>query len=920
MPPAVPIATYRLQLNAAFRFEDAAAVVPYLKSLGISHVYVSPFMKARQGSSHGYDVVDHTTFNPELGGDIGFERFSAALKANDLGLILDFVPNHMGVHGADNAWWLDVLEWGPKSPFASSFDIDWDMLPHRTKPRLLLPILGASYGEALNRGEIELCFDPQAGSFYARYYENRLPIAPERYGDLLRMMITHAEENTSDTGRGLLSLAAAFGGKKHPERRQVQLLKQQLAEIPGAAKLIARGLEAFRATAGMPQVLALHHVLERQHYRLSHWRLASSEINFRRFFDINGLAGLRVEDRPTFNRVHTLVRRLIAEDKIQGLRIDHIDGLLDPTQYLQRIRRLIADAQAPRPRPFYLVVEKIVGHHETLQPFAAADGTTGYEWLNTITQTLVEPHGLKALDDIWRQASNSAPAFAPVLAAAKRRVLETMLASEFTVLTRLLARIAAGHYTTRDYSEDSLRQALTLYVIHFPVYRTYITAKGPSAADRALIRATIRKAQADWFNADAGVFDFLHDALTLDLLQPGRAPHSRSRVRRFAFKMQQFTPPLIAKALEDTAFYRYPRLLALNEVGGDPAASSLPILDFHHRLIARSQQWPHGMTATATHDTKRGEDARMRIIALAELSGEWTAAVGRWKLFNARFVTEVGPHRSPSIVDEYMLYQALVGAMPLEGPDQDFVARFQAYAQKAVREAKLQTSWLNPNADYERGLKTFIDNILDPRRAAEYLDSFMAFLKRAALIGALNSLSQLTLKATLPGVPDFYQGAEFWDLSLVDPDNRRPVDFGSRRAAFAAPPVDLAAATRNWSSGQIKLLWTRHLLTLRQQYPDLFARGEYIPHSVDGPSAEHVVAFTRRFRKQALTIIALRFFSPLTQGGTRWLEPGTLNATVTIDPIGRVGVSQLIRHVPATIMTSEALRQIVRPGRMASLI
>ena len=590
MPPAIPIATYRLQLTADFDFDKAAAVVPYLKALGITHLYASPLMKARKGSTHGYDIVDHSQLNPELGGEAGFARLSEALTQHDLGLIIDFVPNHVGVHFADNPWWLDVLEWGQASPHAVSFDIDWDQLPYRTRGGVLLPILGSSYGEALERGEIELRYDADEGSFSAWYFEHRLPIAPERYGEMLRVIVKEADAAETEAGKRLLALAARYTGLRRPNRKEAPGFKAELKEIAGSADIIARGLAAYRAAKDRPaQTLALHHLLERQHYKLGHWRLASSDINYRRFFDVNALAGLRVEDAGTFAATHRLVKQLIADGKLQGMRLDHIDGLRDPAQYCQRLRRLVRDAQG-NTKPFYIVVEKILCEHERLPHFAGVHGTTGYEWMNVITQLLVDAKGLDALDEIWRQISNRPPRLAPYVKDAKRRVLETLLTSEFTVLTRLLARIANGHYSTRDFSADSLRQALELYVLHFPVYRTYLTHSGPTAHDRKLIDDTIERARAEWFAADEGIFDFLRDALTMDLLKPGRPPHSAPRVRRFALKVQQFTGPMMAKSLEDTAFYRYHRLLALNEVGGDPASNGLTIPAFHEAMRARARR------------------------------------------------------------------------------------------------------------------------------------------------------------------------------------------------------------------------------------------------------------------------------------------------------------------------------------------
>ncbi|MGH6642191.1 MAG: malto-oligosyltrehalose synthase [Bradyrhizobium sp.] len=880
MPPAIPIATYRLQLSADFDFDAAAAVAPYLGALGITHLYASPFMTARKGSTHGYDITDHAKLNPELGGEAGFERLSAALKKHDLGLILDFVPNHVGVHFADNPWWLDVLEWGQSSPHAVSFDIDWDQLPYRARGGVLLPIVGSSYGQALESGEIELRYDPDEGSFSAWYFEHRLPIAPERYSEILRTVVRQAEAEDGAAGKDILALASRYHGLRRPNRKEAPAFKAELASIAGSAEIIARGIEAYRAGPDRPaQTLVLHHLLERQHYKLGHWRLASSDINYRRFFDVNSLAGLRVEDAGTFEATHRLVGQLIADGKLQGLRLDHIDGLRDPVQYFQRLRRLIRGAQGGK--PFYIVIEKILGEDEKLPSFTGVHGTTGYEWMNTITQVLVDGNGLEPLGEIFRQISSQSPKLEPILKEAKRRVLETLLTSEFTVLTRLLARIASGHYSTRDYSADGLRQALELYVLHFPVYRTYLTSSGPTAHDRALIAQTIEKARADWFAADDGIFDFLRDTLTMDLLKPGRATHSAPRVRRFALKVQQFTGPMMAKSLEDTTFYRYHRLLALNEVGGNPSARALPLDAFHGMMQTRAREWPHGMTATATHDTKRGEDARARIMALSEMPGEWTSAVARWKVLNAPHLVIDGEMRAPSATFEYLLYQALLGAWQ---PDDDsFLDRMQAYALKAAREGKEETSWLNPHEVYETGVNTFIARILDRSISAEFLDSLEVLARRVSLLGALNSLSQITLKATMPGVPDFYQGTELWDFSLVDPDNRRPVDFAERaRLLGSLQRPDWNQLALDWPSGHLKLAWTRHLLKLRTELSDVFTNGDYEPLDVSGPHRDHVIAFARRHGRDAAIIVAMRSPTAFTENGRSWPRPERFDAALDV--------------------------------------
>ena len=891
MPPSIPIATYRLQLTADFGFSEAAALVPYLKALGVSHLYASPFLKARAGSTHGYDVVDHNSLNPELGGEEAFQRLCDALNRADIGLILDFVPNHMGVHYADNPWWLDVLEWGPKSPYAASFDIDWQTLPGRPRGGVLIPILGSSYSEALEGGEIALRYDAGEGSFSAWYYEHRLPIGPSRYGEVLQRVVADAAAMEEPAGRKLLDLARQYRGPHNPPRSQASAFKAELAAIAGGKEVIERGSRAYDPNSGGPgAVLALHHLLERQHYRLAYWRLAGSEINYRRFFDINSLAGLRVEDAGTFAAMHDLVRRLIAAGCLHGLRLDHIDGLRDPHQYFRRLQRL-TDVEKPSGKsPFYVIVEKILADGERLPRFAGVCGTTGYEWLNVISRVLTDDHGLSVLERTWREVSGDGRNFDEILIEAKRRVIANILASEFTVLTRLLARIASGHYATRDYTAERLRTAFELFILHFPIYRTYVTASGPSRDDRALIETALARARADWFGSDIGIFDFLRDVLTLDLVSSGRTGYSIARARRFAFKVQQFTGPMMAKSLEDTAFYRYHRLLALNEVGGHAAASALSIPEFHDRMRERAAKLPHGLTATATHDTKRGEDARARLLALSELANEWTQGVHEWRALNAELVASAGAARIPSAAHEYMLYQALLGAWPLDGIDPPFVKRMRGYAVKAAREGKQQTSWLAPDEIYETGLENFLQRLLDREHSAAFIASFDAFARRAALIGALKGLAQLAMKMTMPGTPDFYQGSEFWDLSLVDPDNRRPVDFAARASVLEASgdEPDWTALAATWPHGRIKFALMRRLLALRQRLADVFANGAYRPIEVLGPDRSEVLAFARVSGRTAVIVATGRLFARATHRGTRWPPGEAWNASLTVGRFSKI--------------------------------
>jgi (1->4)-alpha-D-glucan 1-alpha-D-glucosylmutase len=899
MSPSTPVATYRLQLDANFGFDQAAAIVPYLKALGISHLYASPFLKARAGSTHGYDVVDHNALNPELGGEPAFRRLVDALAQEDVGLILDFVPNHMGVNYADNAWWLDVLEWGPKSPHAASFDIDWNARVSGRTGRLLLPILGQSYGEALDHGEIELRYNADEGSFSAWYYEHRLPIQPRQYAGILRTVVAAAKADVSPPGRRLLELAAAFQRPGELTRNAAQQLKIALSGIEGG-DVIEHGLAAFRPTApGAPEVAKLHHLLERQHFRLAHWRLAATDLNYRRFFDISSLAGLRVEDAATFAAIHGLVGRLIARGALQGLRLDHIDGLYDPTQYCQRLQDFIRTRQ-PAGSAFYVVMEKILGEGEPPPQFPGVAGTTGYEWLNVISRLLLDGRGLAAVEELWYEVSGDDRAFDQILREAKRHVLEIILASEFSALARLLARIAAGHYHTRDCSADRLRAALGLFILHFPVYRTYVTSSGACPDDRTIIEQALTSARAQWIGSDAGIFDFLRETLTLDLIARGRTCHSAARARRFALKVQQFTGPMMAKSLEDTAFYRYHRLIALNEVGGNPAAGPITVADFHRLMKVRHAKFPHGLTTTATHDTKRGEDARARLLCLSELPADWAQAVATWRTMNAALIDTSTPARTPSAAHEHMLYQALLGAWVLGGPDQSLIERMQAFAVKAAREGKEQTSWLDLNERYETGLKRFVHDILDREQSADFIESFGGLADRVALIGALNGLAQVALKGTMPGVPDFYQGTELWDLSLVDPDNRRPVDFRARARALQSltKSANWPALAKAWPDGRIKLALTARLLAVRRELAKIFINGDYQPLQVKGRDCHEIVAFARGHDRDAVLVIAARLFNRVTQCGRRWPSPRGWDATVSVEGFSALQQLLTARQAP----------------------
>ncbi len=912
---AIPRATYRLQLSGGFTFADATAIIPYLAALGISHVYCSPFLKARPGSSHGYDITDHNALNPEIGSTEMLDAFSRTLAAHGMGLILDFVPNHMGIGQADNAWWLDVLEQGQNSIYADFFDIDWQPLQSGLRGKVLLPFLGDHYGTALERGELMLKYDPATGSFSIWYHEHRFPIRPRSYAGIIRRQLASSQlpAELEETDRSeLQSLAGEFDRLRRAGRRQraaqqkhAEALKKKLAELgaarPAFGRLLTKAADALNGTPGDPgSFRPLHNLLERQFYRLAYWRVAADEINYRRFFNINDLVGIRIENPVLFEIIHRFVGQLIAEGKLHGLRLDHIDGLFDPEAYCRRLRDFVIRARAAAPdggdgsAPFYIVVEKILARHEKLRTEWPVAGTTGYDFTNLVNGLFVDPSGHRALERIYRNVTGLAQSFDAILLAAKDAIIDNMLSGELNVLARELDRIANQDWVTRDYTEGRLRRALKGVVAHFPVYRAYVAAKGARAADRRDIDWAVSRAAHAWTGPDSETLTFVHDALTGDLA--GRKAR-RAEARRFARRFQQYTSPVAAKSLEDTSFYRYNLLISLNEVGGDPRQFGTSAAGFHEANRQRLRQWPDAMLATSTHDTKRGEDARIRIDILSEIPEEWDQRFRRWVLLNRFLRRQVDGNRVPSRNDEYMIYQSLVGAWPVvfaERPAADspelaaFSQRMQAFAIKAAREARLATSWADPKPDYEEAYTAFIARLLDASRPNPFLDDFAEFHAAAVAHPAmLASLSQLVLKLTVPGVPDIYQGADLWDFSLVDPDNRRPIDFGLREmllgrlAGEKGGDPDLRAGRiaemlTNWRDGRIKLFITQGLLGLRAANPDLFRSGSYEPLQSQGERADHVIAFTRRIGDRRLLVVAGRLFARLMKSTGQTYDGATV--------------------------------------------
>jgi (1->4)-alpha-D-glucan 1-alpha-D-glucosylmutase len=887
-PPDVPRATYRLQFHKDFGFEDARRIVPYLAALGISHLYASPLTMARPGSTHGYDVIDFNRLNPELGDEAAFEALIAELRAHDMGLLLDFVPNHMGV-GSDNPWWLDVLEWGPLSPYATFFDIDWEASARGTRGKLTLPVLGDQYGKVLEAGDLKLQLDATAGSFHVAYYDQRFPVGVRRYPQLLR-----ATANLLDRGGiALFELADKFaalcdegaGPEQAAVRRQEAFpRKEALAEAvrdPRLREALDAAVAAQNGTPGLPETFEpLHALLEDQAYRLAYWRVASSEINYRRFFDINQLAGLRMEGGEVFEATHRLLLRMIAEGKVQGVRLDHIDGMYDPRGYCQRLLSRVSDVVAesrggerpdvdPRTgRPIYLVVEKILARHESLREDLSVAGTTGYEFISLLNGLFLDPRAERSLTTTYHRFVEREPEFDQVVLAAKQQILRYSLNSELHVLGHEFYRLAQQSWLTRDFTLTGLREALADIITRFPVYRTYITEDGVKPEDRRDLDWAVSRARRETALVDHTVFDFLHAALSTDLV--GTRGYERADVIATAMHFQQLTGPVMAKSLEDTAFYRYNRLVSLNEVGGEPNQFANRPSAFHHLMQQQQRRHPASMLATATHDHKRGEDVRARLNALSELPLEWRRQVGRWARRNRLKRREAGAQRIPGRNDEYLLYQILVGAWPFEidTPEHpglaEFAERIVAYMIKASREAKVRTSWTAPDQEYEAGLERFVRRILDPQEGRAFLADLLAFAPRVALVGAVNGLAQTLLKLTVPGVPDTYQGCDLWDLSLVDPDNRRPVDF-ERRRTFLEQPVDPSKLLADWRDGRIKQHVVARTLALRRRHPEVFETGSYEPLEAAGARADRVVAFGRRTEREMVVVVVPRLVAELLE-------------------------------------------------------
>ncbi len=832
--PRQMVATYRLQLGPDFRFDDARRPIEYLRRLGVIHLYLSPITEARPGSAHGYDVVDHNRIRDELGGADAFWQLVDDAQHAGLGLLLDFVPNH-AYAGPGNVPWQDVLAYGPFSPYASYFDIDWEPLKPELRGRILLPRLARPYGEALDGGEITLGMED--GAIFAVYAGNRFALAPDTYADVVAAILPRIRG--ADVRQALQTLGDEFRQLGPANRAGADAARQRLAAVAAVTPLDLAGIRGAE----------LHAILERQHWRLSYWQTASHEINYRRFFDINELIGLRTERPDVFEAGHRLLADLVSRPGIDGVRVDHVDGLFDPHTYLAALRDLGVPA---------IWVEKILAPGETLPESWPVDGTVGYDFLNDALQVLAYPGGRIGLERVYRMFTGLRQPYRSAVHEAKRLVMETSLAGELARLAYVLDRISEADYHTRDFTLDALRGALAEIVAVFPRYRTYLPHDREDAT--AVIREAAQAARQRNPGAEPTVYAFVAQVLT-DPASPGRVPLWAEWIGRF----QQYTAPVTAKGVEDTAFYRYIPFVALNEVGGDPDRFGMTLQAFHARARYRALRYPRTLLATATHDHKRGEDTRMRMLVLAEAPDEWRRTVGALSRVARRYRGRRGPSRA----DEFLYYQTLVALWP--GADRAALAdRLAAYLLKASREAKRRTSWINPDAAYEADLERFVRGMTADARVARAVEPLA---RLAARVGLANTMSQLVLKTTSPGVPDFYQGTEMLDDSLVDPDNRRPVDFALRarlleslEPLLAAPDPGVLAGWIEDADARVKLYATARLLRFRRDRPGPFAGG-YRSLEALGARAEHAIAFAREASDEALLVVVPRFPYTLARGG-----------------------------------------------------
>jgi (1->4)-alpha-D-glucan 1-alpha-D-glucosylmutase len=919
----IPVATYRLQFNRHFRFSDAAFIVSYLHNLGISHCYSSPYFKAQEGSLHGYDILDHNHLNPEVGTEEDYDQFVGELQRHGMGQILDIVPNHMGIASPENLWWMDVLENGPSSMYSDFFDIDWKPVKDELENKVLLPILGDQYGRVLENQELKLTFEE--GAFFICYHDRKLPVAPLSYPHILKHRIEGLKKTMGPEHPHLQELLSVLTAIEHlpsrtekdrdrvvERRREKEVVKRRLADLYSKSDeiraFIDENVRLFNGDRENPRSFdLLDRLLSDQAYRLSHWRVATEEINYRRFFDINELAAIRMEHPQVFQETHRLVFKLIREREVTGLRVDHPDGLYNPAEYFAQLQKgcftqyclrvaslqgedptwqeevsrlyeeaLIQDPSSPLRMPLYIVGEKILIKAERMPEDWPIFSTTGYVFLNSVNGIFVDMNNAKAFDDIYSRVIRSRIDFQDLVYEKKKLFMLTSMPSEINTLGHYLNRISERNRHTRDFTLNSLTTAIVDVIANFPVYRTYVTAAGVNDRDLRYVEQAVSRAKRRNPALSVTIFDFLQNVLLL------RYPKDFSEDDRrewldFTMRFQQLTGPIMAKGMEDTAFYVFNRFVSLNEVGGNPERFGTPLETFHGQNIERTKCWPCAMITTSTHDTKRGEDVRAKLNVLSEIPEEWRQSVIRWRRLNKKHKSMIEGQPVPDANEEYLLYQTLVGTWPLDpigvGNDEGFKNRIKEYMIKAVREAKTNTSWISPNTVYEEAVLKFVDRILVPGENNLFLRDLEGLASRVSHFGMFNSVSQTLLKITCPGIPDFYQGTELWDFSLVDPDNRTPVNYAARSLMLEALKdkmtlvgEDLTGFTRDlmlaWKDASIKLFVIFRALQYRRKNSLLFQEGTYIPLAGDGNLDKHVCAYARRREGKTILVIVPRF--PLT--------------------------------------------------------
>ena len=888
--PRIPTCTYRLQFNRWFTFAQAREIVPYLQALGVGDVYASPYFQASADSLHGYDITDHNKLNAAIGSRADYDEWIAELRAHRMGQVLDFVPNHVGIAPAGagrNQWWMDVLENGPSSRYAPYFDIDWQPLKFDLRNKVLLPILSDQYGHVLERGELQVHFEE--GTFYLLYRERRLPIAPGTYRYVLGIALQNLAEYKEElfyaelqsilTALEYLPKRTETDPKRIAERnREKEIIKRRLerrcAEAPQVQQAIEKALARINGKPGNSRSFdKLDELLNAQSYRLAFWRVAAEEINYRRFFDVNDLAAIRVELPKVFDAVHRLTLDLVSAGAVTGLRIDHPDGLYLPREYFEKLQQRCAKALGiglrQNGRAIYMLAEKILTGSEGLRKDWPVHGTTGYDFANQVTQLLVDSSAETAITKTFHRFIGHSIPFGHLLYAKKLQSMKLALANDVDVLGNMLDRLSEQNRWHRDFTLEALSRAVRETIACFPVYRTYLAPGHPvSDEDRQIVERAINAAKRRNPGMDESIFTYLRDVL-LFRFPPNLNAAERATHTHFVLKFQQATGPIMAKGLEDTVFYIYNRLTALNEVGGEPQQFGSSVETFHEWNMDRQRNWPATLLATSTHDTKRSEDVRARVAAISEIPELWRRSLQRWRMANRRWKRTINDLEAPDADEEYLLYQTLLGTWPMRADGkpqsaatQEYVERIQVYMAKALHEAKINTSWIQPNEEWDAAMRDFVAKILEAIPRNKFLPIFLPVAKEIARLGAINSLTQTLLKLTAPGVPDIYQGNEIWDYSLVDPDNRRPVDYNRRREMLTAlPGATPDELMRAWPDGRIKMFLTQRVLRFRGEHAKLFQRGEYLPLRASGMFAECCISFARRLRDKWIVVIAPRLSS-----------------------------------------------------------